>query len=195
MAGHEWTDEEQAIALYFAVIGTRQCDIVKILEQRMFYRTLSGVEGKIAELRVENNLGETSRRLSKDGVYQFIDRLSVPGIDSLLEPTLEDQEIVNQANIRCQETENDAPTSDIIHPIHHLTRHTFIHEYRPGCSVVAAWRKAAIYLCHQKPGIVGIESREIGRLALDGNRACWVSNFMVEIQTFQDITVYLSKPV
>ncbi|KAE8334640.1 hypothetical protein BDV24DRAFT_170006 [Aspergillus arachidicola] len=96
MAGFEWTDEEIAIVLYFSVLGVRQSDIVLLLNQRMFYRTKAGVEGKIADLRVKNNLGRNARHLEKSKVYAFIDRLSIPAIDLLLEPTAEDQEIVDR---------------------------------------------------------------------------------------------------
>ncbi|KAB8256777.1 hypothetical protein BDV32DRAFT_152932 [Aspergillus pseudonomiae] len=96
MAGYEWTDEEIAIVLYFSALGVRQHDIVTLLSQRMFYRTKSGVEGKIADLRVKNNLGRSARHLDKSKVYAFIDILSIPAIDILLEPTSEDQEIVNR---------------------------------------------------------------------------------------------------
>ncbi|KAE8148502.1 hypothetical protein BDV25DRAFT_141736 [Aspergillus avenaceus] len=97
MAGFEWTEQEIALVLYYAAAGIRQCDIVKLLRRRNFSRTLPGVEGKLLSLRITYQLGQNSRRLDKHSVYAIIDLLAVPGLDKLLEPTYEDQEIVNES--------------------------------------------------------------------------------------------------
>jgi len=53
-----------------------------------------------------------------------------------------------KTNIKCLSSENNVRKSDILHPINYLEKNSFLYDYESGCSNVATWKGAGIYLCH-----------------------------------------------
>lgn len=51
-------------------------------------------------------------------------------------------------NIRCLSSENNIRKSEILHPINYLEKNSFLYDYKSGCTNVATWKGAGIYLCH-----------------------------------------------
>ncbi|KAF9882566.1 hypothetical protein FE257_006975 [Aspergillus nanangensis] len=100
------------------------------------------------------------------------------------------------SDVKCQADEyHGARKSEIMYPIDFLERTFSIHNYNYGCSIVAAWRGSGIYLCHEEPEVITIDSRELGRLAHEGSRACWTRSFIAEVRTAENITVRLERPM
>ncbi|TQB71047.1 hypothetical protein MPDQ_007810 [Monascus purpureus] len=102
---------------------------------------------------------------------------------------------LNITNVSCRKDGyRSARKSELQKPINYLERSSVIHEFESGCSIVAAWKGSAIYLCHEGPDKIAISFQEIGRLAHEGNHACWSRNFEALIMTAQKITVRLERP-
>ncbi|KAA8641624.1 uncharacterized protein ATNIH1004_011760 [Aspergillus tanneri] len=78
--------------------------------------------------------------------------------------------------ISCQSTKYDIQKYEIIHPIHFLQKHQFSYRYKTGCSNIATWKEAGVYLCHEGPNAIMVDSREIGRLAEVGNNEWHVND-------------------
>ncbi|KAL5365096.1 hypothetical protein BJX96DRAFT_7133 [Aspergillus floccosus] len=98
-------------------------------------------------------------------------------------------------NVTCKPDEyRGARKFELKRPISYLERSSFIYDFEKGCSVVAAWKASAIYLCHERPEKISITSQEVGRLAHEGNSACWSGTFVALVMTAQNITVRLQKP-
>ena len=118
---------------------------------------------------------------------------------------------MEKIDVKCLSNENNVWKAEILHPISYLERNSFLLNYKSGCSNVATWRRAGIYLCHdvsflpillfsgpdfsKKTEPLTIDSLEIGRLAHEANHGCWMSHFQAEILTTQNITVWLSRPM
>lgn len=55
-----------------------------------------------------------------------------------------------QTNVSCRKDGyRSARKSELQKPINYLERSSVIHEFESGCSIVAAWKGSAIYLCHE----------------------------------------------
>jgi len=53
-----------------------------------------------------------------------------------------------KTDIKCLLSENNIRKSEILHPINYLEKNSFLYDYKSGCSNVATWKGAGIYLCH-----------------------------------------------
>jgi hypothetical protein len=96
MTGYAWTEEEEALALYFASLGVPHRLIPRLLAQRQFSRTLTAVQNKIAEIqrREANNI--KLKRLTKNKVDELLaKRLEENQIEVVIRPTPDDQRIIS----------------------------------------------------------------------------------------------------
>ncbi|KAL5696107.1 hypothetical protein EMGR_006627 [Emarellia grisea] len=96
MTGYAWTEEEEALALYFASLGVPHRLIPRLLAQRQFSRTLTAVQNKIAEIqrREANNI--KLKRLTKNKVDELLaKRLEENQIEVVIRPTPDDQGIIS----------------------------------------------------------------------------------------------------
>ncbi|KAK9547696.1 hypothetical protein V6Z79_008522 [Aspergillus fumigatus] len=96
MTGYAWTEEEEALALYFASLGVPHRLIPRLLAQQQFSRTLTAVQNKIAEIqrREANNI--KLKRLTKNKVDELLaKRLEENQIEVVIRPTPDDQGIIS----------------------------------------------------------------------------------------------------
>ncbi|KAL5365102.1 hypothetical protein BJX96DRAFT_179535 [Aspergillus floccosus] len=95
MGGQSWTDEEKAIAIYFAYRGVPGEAISQLLNVRGFTRSKSAVWGRLRGIESDNNV--SIRSLTTAEADSFIDQVA-RGYDiiGLLSPTDEDQRIVSK---------------------------------------------------------------------------------------------------
>jgi hypothetical protein len=95
MAGYVWTEDEQALVMWFASIGLNHITITRLLLGKGFKRSMLGVRTKIAEIRRRAALGNTSHEMNPEDVDNWIRRICAQlDIASLLRPTIQDQQIV-----------------------------------------------------------------------------------------------------
>lgn len=75
--GHERLEEEMVVIVYFASEGVRHRDIVELLKIQGFSsRILSGIRGKLSELRQQNSLGQP-RPWNDEAVNEWLDATDV----------------------------------------------------------------------------------------------------------------------
>lgn len=100
MAGYAWTQEEEALVIWFASTGLTHITITRLLFQRGFLRTMLSIRNKITAIRKQDALGDASNRLKTDEVDKWIKRLQTQSdILHILKPTTKDQNIVNAVRI------------------------------------------------------------------------------------------------
>jgi hypothetical protein len=96
MTGYAWTEEEEALALYFASLGVPYSLIPGLLAQRQFSRTLTAVQNKIAEIQRREAQNIKLKLLTNDKVDELLaKRLDNNEIEVVIRPTQADQRIIS----------------------------------------------------------------------------------------------------
>ena len=97
MGGYTWTEEEIAVTVYFASQGVQHEVIAKILAQRGFtLRTKVGVKDKLIETHKKHPELKSSRHWNSEKVDNWLDGLLEHLNAAILEPTDEDERLVNE---------------------------------------------------------------------------------------------------
>jgi hypothetical protein len=97
MAGFTWSVEEKIIAVWLASVGIDPAVIARILSEKNYSRTMIAVREQVKFIRIENNLGNASNELNLERVDEWVRDVGRDlDLNSLLRPTLKDQEIIKQ---------------------------------------------------------------------------------------------------